>query len=95
MGFQKLVLIDYTKCKGCDKCTAVCKFDALHKNGEYYQIDHDKCFEKCRACELVCPHWAVTIHYEQIAGCGGNCGGCGQGCGCPFSGSVDRESKGE
>ncbi len=53
---SKLALINPEKCQKCEKCVAVCRFDAIRD----FTVDELKC-EGCAACVFVCPHQAVSI----------------------------------
>ncbi len=46
-------------CIGCTKCVQVCKFDAIHMNGNIPVIDYDKC-KKCQMCARACPRHIIT-----------------------------------
>ncbi|WP_332446089.1 ATP-binding protein [Sphaerochaeta sp.] len=61
-GLEKAV-IDGKKCILCNRCFAVCRFDAI-KPGKPYQIDAMAC-EGCTYCSHVCPTDAIsTIPFQ-------------------------------
>ena len=58
----KKATIDEKKCTHCNRCEAVCKFNAI-QNGK---INHFLC-EGCGACVLVCPNKAISLMDEKTA----------------------------
>jgi len=59
---SKMAQIDREKCQKCEKCLAVCRFDAIRD----FSVDELKC-EGCAACVFICPHKAVIIR-DAITG---------------------------
>ncbi len=54
------VTINESSCIDCGICTDVCRFDAIHPNGNNrLEINPFKC-EGCRLCERLCPVQAIT-----------------------------------
>lgn len=54
-------------CIGCNKCAAVCKFDAIHIKDNLAKIDYFKC-TNCRLCVDVCPTKVILTDYKMIRG---------------------------
>ncbi len=53
------IVIDETKCKGCDLCKKVCPVSAISGEvGKVHKIDQNKCI-KCRSCMQKCPFKAI------------------------------------
>lgn len=65
MGSPKSV-IDPKKCLGCGICADHCRFNAIHKAGDKYEVNEYAC-EGCGVCTLVCPAGAVTLN-DDVAG---------------------------
>ena len=59
---SKLAHIDLEKCRKCEKCLAVCRFEAIKD----FVVDDLKC-EGCAACVFICPNHAVGIR-EVVTG---------------------------
>ena len=55
------VVIDYKKCKHCGMCVDMCPVQVYGKQGEKVVIAKPKECIGCRACEVQCPHSAITI----------------------------------
>ena len=53
----KLASIDYQKCKSCEKCLELCKFNAIDNE---IKINKDLC-EGCCVCEYICPTNAIKM----------------------------------
>ena len=58
--------IDPEKCRGCGKCYDHCRFGAIRKVGDKYEVNEFAC-EGCGVCQYVCPCGAVTMA-EDVAG---------------------------
>lgn len=52
--------IDESICSNCGTCMEVCRFSAVIKTSNGYQIDGYSC-EGCAACEFACPEKAITM----------------------------------
>ncbi|MFO7810172.1 MAG: ATP-binding protein [Candidatus Delongbacteria bacterium] len=59
-----LAVINYEKCTGCGKCSQVCRFDAVKKNGVRFSIDPISC-EGCGYCSHVCPEKAISMIQQK------------------------------
>lgn len=46
-------------CIGCGKCTSVCSFDAIEKEGDRYRINGNRC-DECGNCYINCPVDAIS-----------------------------------
>ncbi|MFI3170239.1 MAG: 4Fe-4S binding protein [Faecalibacterium sp.] len=57
--FTSLPQFDGTKCNGCKKCVAFCKFHALVYIKEKPMVFSEMCHH-CGGCQLVCPEGAVS-----------------------------------
>lgn len=64
-GAEKAV-IDSEKCVSCGACVKNCRFDAIKKCGDTYQVSAYAC-EGCGVCAYVCPEAAVSME-EDVAG---------------------------
>jgi MinD superfamily P-loop ATPase len=53
----KTAVIDVDKCRQCDECIHVCRFDAV----THYAVDPISC-EGCGVCVHACPEEAITMH---------------------------------
>jgi len=62
----KVAVIEQDKCQECGKCLEVCRFFALEKKGELYEVNEMQC-EGCAACLYTCPVQAINL-VEQITG---------------------------
>lgn len=58
--------IDPTKCTNCGACAKNCRFDAIHQNGDHYEVDEFAC-EGCGVCLLTCKYDAVKM-VPDVAG---------------------------
>lgn len=58
--------IDSSRCIGCGRCMEHCRFDAIQKNGDYFQVMDYSC-EGCGVCAYVCPESAITMQ-KDLAG---------------------------
>lgn len=63
----KKALLFPDKCTLCDECLQVCRFDAIHRNGEgQITIDPLAC-EGCAACAFACPVEAIAMR-DNLSG---------------------------
>ncbi len=53
-------VIDQDVCTGCNKCFEVCRFDAISRDNDVYDVIHLNC-EGCAYCEKVCPVDAISM----------------------------------
>jgi len=53
-------VIDQNTCIGCNKCFEVCRFDAISRENNKYDVIYLNC-EGCAYCEKVCPVDAITM----------------------------------
>jgi MinD superfamily P-loop ATPase len=58
--------IDLEHCQDCGICEEICRFDAIHDNGQGYAVDPIAC-DGCAACVYQCPEEAIMMH-PQIVG---------------------------
>ncbi|MDY6908297.1 MAG: 4Fe-4S binding protein [Chloroflexota bacterium] len=62
------VIIDSTRCTGCEVCSSVCEPMALTRavDGEvlHIAIDHSRC-NSCGDCERLCPEHALKVTEER------------------------------
>jgi MinD superfamily P-loop ATPase len=58
--------IDYSVCKNCGKCAAICRFGAIQYQEIKYSIDKLEC-EGCGYCAFICPAKAIRLN-ETKAG---------------------------
>lgn len=58
--------IDPDKCTNCGACANNCRFDAIHQNGDHYEVDEFAC-EGCCVCTLSCKYDAVKM-VPDVAG---------------------------
>lgn len=63
---SKKSVIDPAKCIGCGRCAGACRFGAVRKKGQIYEIDEYSC-EGCGVCVYVCPQGAAALH-DDVAG---------------------------
>ena len=68
-GGKRAVIIA-EKCSGCRKCRELCRFDAIHLNGEgndvvdkTFTVDPIAC-EGCKVCVEFCPVDAIEFYYS-------------------------------
>lgn len=64
-GLPKAI-IDYDKCINCGLCQEKCRFDAISKTDNRFDIDYFSC-EGCGVCEMICPVNAISMK-ENVAG---------------------------
>jgi len=62
----KKAYINRDNCVGCNKCYEYCRFDAIYKQGEVYQVDPFSC-EGCSVCEFICPARAISM-IDSVSG---------------------------
>ncbi len=60
---MKTAVIDTAFCTQCDKCVEHCRFGAIERDGEKYQVNPLRC-EGCAVCVHVCPI-AITMQPRQ------------------------------
>ena len=58
--------IDYDKFINCGLCQKKCRFDAISKTNNRFDINYFSC-EGCGVCEMICPVNAISME-ENIAG---------------------------
>ncbi len=58
-GMDKAI-IDTNRCIGCGLCAEHCRFDAISKVNNHYQVEIYSC-EGCGVCEIICPEKAVSM----------------------------------
>ena len=61
---MKSAVIDSSICTGCGECEVHCRFNAVHPEGDAYQVNPFRC-EGCAVCVHVCPAQAVTMQPRQ------------------------------
>jgi len=59
-------VVDSSRCNGCGKCAAICKFNALAVAGKSVLVFEELC-HSCGGCARICPEGAIT---EQPRGIG-------------------------
>lgn len=57
--YEKAGLTVTDKCIGCGTCTKTCSYDAIHKDGDKYSIDGNRC-DECGNCYVNCPIGAIV-----------------------------------
>ncbi len=63
LGGQNAVL-DSTRCTGCGRCTALCRYEAIRVTDGLYRVDPLAC-EGCAACFYSCPEHCIELHERQ------------------------------
>lgn len=58
--------IDTNECISCGLCYQNCRFDAINKLDDSYEVDNFSC-EGCSVCEAICPVSAIKL-YPDVAG---------------------------
>ncbi|MEZ7198057.1 ATP-binding protein [Pseudodesulfovibrio karagichevae] len=53
-------VIDPERCIGCGQCADLCRFDAIHQDGDAYRVDSLTC-EGCKVCVALCPEQAIDF----------------------------------
>jgi len=61
---MKCAVIDPAVCVQCGECEARCRFNAVEKGKDAYQVNPLRC-EGCAVCAYVCPVSAVTMQPRQ------------------------------
>lgn len=56
----EVALINEELCKNCGKCSAVCRFDAIHLVNGQYKVDPISC-EGCHYCSHICKPKAIDM----------------------------------
>jgi pyruvate formate lyase activating enzyme len=60
------IILRSTRCaKECNECVSVCPQGAISKNGNFIEIDQDKC-DLCRVCDDVCVYEALEIVGREV-----------------------------
>ncbi len=62
----QIAIINPDLCSGCGTCEDVCRFNAVHRNGDHFTIDPIAC-DGCAACVYLCPTDAIRME-TQFAG---------------------------
>lgn len=57
--YEKAGLTVTDQCIGCGKCSEVCTFGAIHKDGDKYAINGERC-DECGNCYVNCPADAIV-----------------------------------
>ncbi|MGL4370310.1 MAG: ATP-binding protein [Spirochaetota bacterium] len=58
-------VIDSSRCSGCGKCSAFCRFNAIAAVGTKPLVFPDMC-HSCGGCMLICPEKAISWRQEEI-----------------------------
>ncbi len=53
-------VIDLNKCTGCGKCFEICRYNAIDKKENKFQINPLLC-DGCNACPIICPENAIKL----------------------------------
>lgn len=53
-------IIDHKRCRNCGRCASLCRFDAVIRDGETWNIDPLRC-EGCGVCVSLCPADAISF----------------------------------
>lgn len=64
-GMEKAYIYEHL-CKGCGECIKTCRFHAISKKVEKYEINPYAC-EGCSVCQVICPAGAIEMK-KEIAG---------------------------
>ena len=60
------IVLRSTRCaKECSECVSLCPQRAISKNGNFIEIDQDKC-DLCRVCDDVCVYEALEIVGREV-----------------------------
>jgi len=60
------IVLRSTRCaKECSECVSVCPQDAISKDGNFIEIDQDKC-DLCGVCDDVCVYEALEIVGREV-----------------------------
>ncbi|MFN8474028.1 MAG: 4Fe-4S dicluster domain-containing protein [Anaerolineae bacterium] len=68
------ILIDESRCKGCELCTTVCPKNLIkiaeHFTSHGYQpatlVDPEGLCTGCLLCSTICPDVAITVYREAV-----------------------------
>ncbi|WP_331774522.1 ATP-binding protein [Sulfurospirillum sp. 1612] len=60
----EIAKIDADLCSNCGACEAACRFDAIHRIEDQYEVDPISC-EGCWYCSRVCPSHAITMETQK------------------------------
>lgn len=55
------VTIDYSKCTSCKTCIEVCPMQVFAEKDKKVVVAKEKDCIGCHACEVQCPHEAITV----------------------------------
>lgn len=53
-------VVDPAGCTGCGICAEVCRFGAIHKQGDVYAVNPLRC-EGCKVCVALCPEETIEF----------------------------------
>ena len=70
------IVINESRCKGCELCTAVCPKDLIHMAAHFTSrgyhpaalVDPNGQCTGCLLCSTMCPDVAITVYRESVAG---------------------------
>ena len=60
----RIAVMDQERCTGCGECYEHCRFEAVIRREDRYEIDPMEC-EGCGVCEYVCPVDAITMQVRE------------------------------
>ncbi len=59
---NKIVIIDQSKCIGCNACVEICPNKILYIKDDVCMVKDEMKCDKSKGCEKVCPTGAIKIH---------------------------------